>query len=148
MDTPSRAPAPFQRVQPDNRAAVAAGPIEPSAIASGRSSAIFSLGDVLRRLIDHSLAFPTENAKLAAYNTVNDYVGAHVADRELSALMTGDERAPVEDVSQRTPPNIGGPVAYTAPGLDYTKLAQAILREQQRLQARPAVEPPEDSERS
>lgn len=141
---PNRMPAPFQRVQPGDRAVEQ--PVEPTAIASGRSSAIFSLGDVIKRLVDHSLAFHSENDKLAAFNVVDGYVNAHVADREMVALLTGIERAPVEDVSQRVPPTVGGPVMTGGPGLDYTKLAQAILREQQRLAARPAVESPSQQE--
>jgi hypothetical protein len=129
MSTPAGAVAPYQG--PSSSAPVAT--VEPTAISSGKSSAVFKLGQVLKTIIHNSRSFLSENDVDAAINVVDSFVGAFVPGGEIAALATGAERAAKEDVSQRVAPGMtqqvmGGPV------LDYQKLAQAILAEQKRLQ--------------
>lgn len=135
MDPQGGAVAPFQ----PGGAAVPV--VSPTAIASGKSTAVFAFADVLKTVV-HALpmAFHSESGIEAADAAIDAYVGAHVPASEMSAILTGDERAPKEDVSLRIPP--GGGVqgqVLTGPVLDYAKLARAILMEQAKMQQK-AVE--------
>lgn len=122
-------------------------PAEPSAIAGQTPSAVFKLGQVLKEII-HALpaAFAGENDVLAAINDVDTFIKAFVPAAALPALMTGDQRAPVEDVSKRIPPQ---GVAYVVPAnvpvIDYDRLAMAMVRAQQQLAAEPAPAPASDT---
>jgi hypothetical protein len=142
MTTPPRAPAPYRPVPPSQ--AGDSGVVVPSAIAQAKPSATFALGGILRKLIDHSLAFASENAKLAAHQVVDDFINSHVGFQEMQALATGEERAPVEDVTKRVAPGGAPQLQLPSAPLDYTKLAQAILAEQARLSAQPQI--PEKNE--
>lgn len=104
--------------------------VEPSAVSDGQSSAVFALGQVLKTVLHKMPIFSVESDLDNAINVVDKWVSAFVPGSAMAALVTGDERAPKEDVSQRIPP--GGPVAniYSGPQLDYAKLAQAILAAQ------------------
>jgi hypothetical protein len=137
MSTPGGAVAPYTQGSATPPAPVVYdGPppvVEPSAMSSAKSSAVFRLGQVLKTVIHNSRSFLSENDVDAAISVVDSFVGAFIPGGELAALVTGVERAAKEDVSQRVAPGMtqqvmGGPV------LDYQKLAQAILAEQKRLQ--------------
>lgn len=111
-----------------------ASTVSPTAVASGKSSAVFALGELLKTIVHKTLTFPAESGVDSAVNTIDAWVRSFVSPSEVSALATGDERAAKEDVSLRVPP--GGGVAtqvVSGPVLDYQKLAQAILAEQQKL---------------
>lgn len=108
--------------------------VSPSAISGPKPAAVHGLGEVLMTLIHRTNAFHSEDDQLKADNAVRAFVNAHVSDSERASFDPGDTRAAREDVSLRTPPG-GAPAAvYTGPVLDYTKLAQAILAEQQKAQ--------------
>lgn len=117
--------------------------VQPTAIASGKESAVHGLAQVLGRIIDGSpSAFHGENLRLQAHAAVNQWVNSHVTQSGLRALRTGDERAPIEDVSQRVPPpqvTFGTPV-NTQPGIDYDRLAAAIVRQQNAAAQRAALD--------
>jgi hypothetical protein len=82
-------------------------------------------------MIHQSHYFATENLQDAAMTAVDKWVSAHATASELSAVLTGDERAAKEDVTQRIPP--GGPMARPAgPTIDYRLLAEAIVAAQER----------------
>ena len=121
---------PGAQVAPYNQGAPAPAVITPTAVASNRSSAVFQLGQMLKTVIHNSRVFANEADLDNAVNVVDKFVGAFVPGSELPALLTGDERAAKEDVTQRVAPNTSAVV--TGPVLDYTKLAQAILNEQER----------------
>lgn len=128
MSTPGGAVAPYT---PGSAPVTAV--VEPSAITSGKSTAVFRLGQVLKTVIHNSRAFASENDVDAAISAVDSFVGAFIPGGEMAALLTDGVRAAKEDVSQRVAPGmtrqvVGGPV------LDYQLLAQAILAEQKRLQ--------------
>jgi hypothetical protein len=115
------------------------GALEPSAIASPLSIATTSVGEIIKNLVQHSQGFHSENQTDAAMSSVDKWVAHSVGD-EASAIDRSEVRAPKEDVSLRVPP--GGYVPATVlagPILDYTKLAQAILAEQARLQGNKEV---------
>lgn len=106
--------------------------VTPSATANAQQSAYFALGDILKALV-HGVpsAFPKENDVLAAFATIEKFVKANVTGSAIKALATGDERAPVEDVSKRPAP---AGVSYSIPAsgagaIDYEKLAAYIVRE-------------------
>jgi len=107
--------------------------IRPTAFASPKETAVHDLGQVLIQLIHGAThAFTDENAKNAAITVVNKWAHAHVTASARRALMTGEEIAPVEDVTQRIPPpqvTFGTP-ANQGPGIDYKKLAAEIVRQQ------------------
>jgi hypothetical protein len=129
MSTPAGATiAPYSTAQ-----SPANPPVNPAAVSSGKSSAIYALGEVLKTMIHKTLAFSTESDLDNAVRIVDKFVGAFVPGSEMSALLTGDARAAKEDVSLRVPPQ--GAAVISGPVLDYTKLAQAILAEQKRLEA-------------
>lgn len=126
MSTPGGAVAPYAT------GAAPAQVVIPTAVSSAKSSATFALGEVLKTVIHNSRAFLTENDLDKAVSVVDDFVKTMVPGNEMSALVTGAERAAKEDVTQRVAPNMTAAVV-TGPQLDYTKLAQAILAEQRRL---------------
>lgn len=107
--------------------------VQPTAIASGKESAVSGLAQVITRLIDGlPAAFTREDDKLRAHAAVNTWVNAHTTASARRALMTGDEKAPIEDVALRVPPpqvTFGTPVNPTG-GIDYDRLAAAIVRQQ------------------
>lgn len=122
-------------------------PIEPTAIAGQTPSAVYKLAQVLKEIV-HAIpaAFAGENDVLAALNVIDDFTKAFVPASALGALLTGAERAAVEDVSKRIPPQ---GVAYVVPSnmpvIDYDRLAMAMVRAQQQLAAESAPAPADDT---
>lgn len=112
-------------------------PVYPAAVAGQTPSAVYKLGQVLKEIV-HGIpaAFAGENDVLAAITAIDEFIKAFVPAAALPALLTGDERASVEDVSKRIPPQ---GVAYVVPSnvpvIDYDKLAMAMVRAQQELAA-------------
>lgn len=118
--------------------------VSPSATANAQQSTFFKLGELLKSLV-HAVpsAFSSENEVLAAFDTIEKFVKANVTGSAIKALATGDERAPVEDVSKRPAPNATG---YTVPvsgtgAIDYEKLAAYIVREMAS-QSQPSIPAP------
>jgi hypothetical protein len=114
--------------------------INPSATANAKESAHFSFAQVIKELI-HAVpaAFPSENLQYQAVRVVDDYVKAHVSRSALPALADGNQRAPLEDVTQRIPPQGSGYIVPSStPAIDYDRLAAAIVRQQLRLSEKPA----------
>jgi anionic cell wall polymer biosynthesis LytR-Cps2A-Psr (LCP) family protein len=109
--------------------------VEPSAVSSPKSNAVFQLGEVLKTVLHKTLAFSNENDLDAAVNTVDSFVKTFIPVAEMPAIFMEGARAIKEDVTQRIPP--GGAMAnvVSGPVLDYSKLAQAILAEQRKYQA-------------
>lgn len=106
-------------------------PVNPSAIAQAVPSAAYGIAQVLKDLIHSSRAFHSENQVLEAYKAVDTFMKAFVPASALSALMTGDERASIEDVSKRIPPQgVAFSVPTNVPAIDYDKLAAAMVRAQ------------------
>ncbi|HEV2352694.1 MAG TPA: hypothetical protein VGR89_00485 [Puia sp.] len=115
--------------------------VEPAAIAGPQASAVFKVGQVLKELI-HAVpsAFPGENDVLRAVNDVESFISAFVKKNELPALATGDQRAMVEDVSKRpTPAGVAFSTPMAQAGIDYDRLAAAIVRQ---MAEQTAVTPP------
>lgn len=106
----------------------------PTAVSGPQSAAIHGLGEVLKTIIHSSHYFPTENQVDAAMAAVDKWVNTSVKSHELGAILTGEERAPKEDVTKRIPPGGPMPTAQVGPQIDYRQLAEAIIAAQQRLQ--------------
>jgi hypothetical protein len=125
--------------------------VSPAAISGQTPTAAFKLGQVLKEII-HAIpaAFPNENAVLAAVNDVDAFIKAFVPTSALPALATGEQRAPVEDVAKRTPPQgVSYSIPTNVPAIDYDKLAMAMVKAQMALAAEtpapaPAVVTDED----
>lgn len=96
---------------------------------SARDSAVHGLANVLRELIHMNQHFPSEGAKLSAQAAVDNWEKQHVGS--LAGINREQDTAPVEDVTQRVPPMVGAMPA-PIPGLDYNKLAEALVSAQQR----------------
>lgn len=131
MSTPGTAIASYsQGAAPANSPAV-----EPSAVSTPKSNAVFQLGEVLKTVLHKSLTFSNENDLDAAIGVVDSFVKTMIPAAEMPAIFMEGARAVKEDVTQRIPP--GGAVAnvVSGPVLDYSKLAQAILAEQRKYQA-------------
>lgn len=120
-----------------DRAVVSGEVVTPTAIAGRLESAAFGLAQVLKQIIHGSHGvFHTENQLLDALAAVDKYVAATVPASMLRALVTGEERAPHEDVSKRVPPGGVQAVQRTAvPAIDYDLLAQAMVRAQMQIAA-------------
>lgn len=100
------------------------------------------LGELLKDVFRRSGTFHTESALHEAEAVVDAWVKAIIPSAAMRALSTGEQSAPREDVTKRTPP--GGPavvVAQAAPGIDYDKLAAALLAAQARQAASGADAP-------
>lgn len=109
------------------------GVVRPAAIASGNHSATHALGQVLMDLVHRAGVYTSETDLHAAEAVVSAWVKSVVPLSAVAALVTGDERAPKEDVTKRVPP--GGLPAIpvtTAPAIDYDRLADALLAAQRR----------------
>lgn len=121
-----------------DRAVVSGEVVTPTAIAGRLESAAFGLAQVLKQIIHGSHGvFHTENQLLEALAAVDKYVAATVPASMLRALVTGEERAPHEDVSKRVPPG-GVSIAQqraSVPAIDYDLLAQAMVRAQMQIAA-------------
>jgi hypothetical protein len=123
---------PGTQVAAYSQGVVSTEPVDPSAVSSAKSGAVFALGEVLKTVLHKLPVFSVETDLDNAISVINKFVSAFVPGGEMDALVTGAERAVKEDVSQRIPPGGVVPNVYTGPQLDYTKLAQAILAEQRK----------------
>lgn len=115
----------------------------PSAIAGQVPSAVYKFGQVLKEII-HAVptAFSNENDLLAALTTLDDFVKAFVPVSNLAALADVAARAPIEDVSKRTPPaGVSYSIPSNTPAIDYDKLAAALVRAQMAIAAENQPEP-------
>jgi hypothetical protein len=112
-------------------------------MANKAQSAAFALAQVLKQVIAGlPQAFATENQLLAAYNAVDNYISANVPASARDALFTGEEVAPVEDVSKRPPPaGYQYSIPSNVPQIDYNALAMAMVRAQQQIAAENAQVP-------
>lgn len=136
-----------------DRQVVSGEVVTPTAIAGRLESAAFGLAQVLKAIVHGSHGvFHTENQVIDALAAIDKYVAATVPASMLRALVTGEERAPVEDVSKRVPPG-GVQIAQrtAVPQIDYDLLAQAMVRAQMQIAAENAripatAEAPAESE--
>lgn len=108
----------------------------PAATANAQQSAVYKFGELMKGVLHRSVGvFHNEADLLDALNIVDAFVKTFVPASVANVLSTGEQMAPREDVSLRIPPNQGHAPVPAAPGLDYDKLAAAILRVQQAQQA-------------
>lgn len=105
--------------------------VTPSAVAGPQQSAVFKVGEFLKTLAHKAGVFANESDLLSVLNDIDGWVKAFVPASAMPALADGSQMAPHEDVSQRVPPNSTGVVVSASPGIDYDKLAAAIVRQQQ-----------------
>lgn len=124
--------------------AIEPGVVAPSAVSSGTQSASYKLGSVLLEIVHRAGIYARESDLHAAEQVVRDWVRA-MASSGLSALVTGEERAPIEDVSKRTPPGgfVPVPAAAPQPSIDYDKLAAALMRQRDAAQVKAVTPKPE-----
>lgn len=103
--------------------------IQPKAMAGPVASAVYALGHVLKDVLHGAHIYKNESEILKAFDTIDQFVNAFVKGSELPAVVQPTDRAKVEDVSQRIPPN-GIPAPAASPGIDYDKLAAALVKAQ------------------
>lgn len=105
------------------------------AVVSPQHNALFRVGELLKKVVRAvPTAFPNENDVYNAITAIESFVTTGIPAASLRALSEEhDGAAPLEDVTKRIPP--AGSAALAAPamqGIDYDKLAQALIAAQQR----------------
>jgi hypothetical protein len=121
-DTGGVAPYPPQAV---------AGVLSPSRVISAQDTTGHDFFNVVRHLIRFSGAYRKEADQTDHLAAVSRFE-ANLAGRELRSLLSEEDVAPREDVSQRVPPagqNVTV-VPASVPAIDYGQLAAAILAAQ------------------
>lgn len=110
---------------------VVSAPIDPTHVSAPHSFSAHDFFNVLRTVVKNTNAFVNESDKLAALNVIQDYESHIVPPSDQNVVVSEDDAAPVEDVSQRTPPMVGIPApAAAAPAIDYNQLARALVQAQ------------------
>lgn len=132
------------QVQPYSPPTVSGEVIQPTHVASAQANLGHQFINVLKHLVLHSGAYHDEGTQTDHLAVLSRYEEANSSAADRRHLLSEDDHAPREDVSQRTPPaGTGGtPVTPAAPALDYAALARAIVAVQQE-QNKPA-DPPAD----
>lgn len=104
--------------------------VEPSGHIAPLSASAHDFLNVMRALI-HRHPWHHENQKLEALNAVAAFEKHFVPPNDLRNLASENDHAPIEDVSQRIPPQTGlAPVVAPSQNIDYDALAAAIVRAQ------------------
>lgn len=110
--------------------------LSPSAVSDPISFAAHDFTNVLRNIVKNSpVAFKSEADVLAALNAIDAFEKRLIPSKDHSMVAAETDHAPWEDVSQRTPPQVGGLVPSNVPQIDYGALARAIIQAQQEQQA-------------
>lgn len=105
--------------------------IQPTRIAAAHASSAHAFFNVIRDIL-HKSGYHTEGELLAALDAIAQYELKVVTPGDLQQVSSENDRAAVEDVSKRIPPQSGIgmlPVLSPAP-IDYDKLAAALVRAQ------------------
>lgn len=105
-----------------------------SAVMDPISVATHKFANILRHIVAHSPGlFKTENELRDAVRTIDTFERHLIPQRDRNLVVTQEDTAQVEDVSQRQPPRGAAmpTVPAMGPSIDYTKLAQAIILAQQ-----------------
>lgn len=110
-----------------------AQPVQPTRIAAPHANSAHGFFNVIRDIV-HMSGYHTEGELQAALNAISAYEGKVVTPGDLQQVSTDNDRAAMEDVSKRIPPQTGIgnlPVMTPAP-IDYDALADALVRAQAR----------------
>lgn len=129
-------------VQPYAPQTISGEVIQPTHVASAQANLGHQFINVLKHLVLHSGAYHDEGTQTAHLAVLSRYEEANSSAADRRHLLSEDDHAPREDVSQRTPPAGQAAVVPQAPALDYAALARAIVAVQQE-QNKPA-DPPAD----
>jgi hypothetical protein len=106
--------------------------VEPAQVTSPEANLTHQFCNVVRHLITHSGAYRNEADETRHLDVVNRYEQSSVGGA-LRHLLSEDDHAPREDVSQRVPApgqNVQAVPVAAAPQIDYGRLAAAILAAQ------------------
>jgi hypothetical protein len=112
--------------------------VEPSHVSQPHSYAARDFFNTMRDLVLKVPGFHNESDVQKALATIDGYE-KHVTGADQAYVVSESDRAPVEDVSLRVPPQAGLPVLAPAQAIDYARLAAAIVAAGQ--QARAALAP-------
>ncbi len=108
--------------------------IDPPKVISPISMAAHAFFNVLRTIVTDAGVFKDENAVLKAIDAILAYEKQVIPALDRRHVLSEDDPAPMEDVTQRVPPSYPGtraPAPMPAFQIDYNRLAQAILAAQQ-----------------
>lgn len=104
--------------------------ISPTRIAAPTANPAHKFFNVIRDIV-HMSGYHTEGQLLEALNAISAYEKQLVTASDLRQVSTDNDRAAVEDVTQRKAPNAVGPQPLqTAAPIDYNQLAAALLAAQ------------------
>src|SRR5215469_8102803 len=120
-------------VQPYSPPTLPGAVLTPTQVVSAQANLAHQFFNVVRHLIEHAGAYRNESTQTDHLAVVQRYENALTSPAERRQLLSEDDRAPREDVTQRTPfPGSGGvpAVAPAAAAIDYNKLAAAIVAQQ------------------
>lgn len=110
--------------------------VQPAAIVKPHVTATHNFFNLLRDMVTHSAFYKTEEEIRQAIGTVTAYEKHLLNPAERAQAVTEDDRAPMEDVSQRVAPSSTAAVVPAGtPAIDYAQLAQAIIAAQAAAQA-------------
>ena len=102
--------------------------VEPSHVSQPHSYSARDFFNTVRTLIS-AHQYHNEQDRLTALGTVDAYE-KHVTGADAPHVVSEGDRAPIEDVSLRTPPTQGLPPVAVAQQIDYARLAAAIVAAQ------------------
>lgn len=106
--------------------------VSPSAMTDPQSAAAHSMTGVLSRLVRDSGVFRNEAEVLSAISTVEGFFKHLIDPGQRQAVKREHDIAPVEDVTQRTPPANAAAMPQPVPNsrIDYAELARYIVAAQ------------------
>lgn len=99
--------------------------ITPAAVVGPQAFPTHAFLNVVRDLI-HGHVYHNEEDLKAALETVNVYE-KRLLQSDHQHVLSEDDPAPHEDVTQRIPPRGAAPVVPAGPAIDYNKLAAALM---------------------
>lgn len=130
-------------MQPGQLASIIPGQvITPDAVLDPMSMAAHAFCNVVRDLVFRSPVYHTESDRHAALDAVDAFERRMVPSQDRQHVLSEDDPAPREDVSQRVPPRVGAMPVPVGPAIDYAALAKALVAAQQAAQENAQANPP------
>jgi hypothetical protein len=105
-------------------------PVQPTRMAAASASPAHQFLNVVRDLVAKA-GYHNENEVLAAHRAIDAYERQVISASDLRQVASDNDRAPYEDVSRRPAPSMALPAAVLPAGIDYDKLAAALMAAQQ-----------------
>jgi hypothetical protein len=115
--------------------------VTPDAVLDPKSIPAHDFFNVMRDIV-HRTTYHHESEKNAALDAVDAFESRFVPVQDRKYVQLETDYAGREDVSQRTPPQVGTLPVPAGPAIDYNRLAAAIVAMQQQANAENAKDVP------